>query len=194
MISRKRTHKTVTDTKILEIWEEVLAEAKRLYPMYFEDFTPELYHDSSYSHLGRCSWSLKNPSEYNVDKRKYSRCIITISTNLKQDYEQIRKTLCHEVGHFVAPKEHHGYIWKTRADKIGAKWGITAERCTSNETFSEAARQARAKRKTGEYRYCVFCPDCGAEWKYKSNCKVVQHADRYRCGRCGHSLKVETIK
>lgn len=194
MIYRKRTHKDVTDPKILEIWEEVVEEAKRLYPSYFEDCTPELYHDSSYSHLGRCSWSLKNPSESNVNQRKYLRCIITISTNLKQDYDQIRKTLCHEIGHFVAPKEHHGNIWKARANKIGANWGIEAERCTSNATFSDAAKQARANRRASGYRYRVFCPDCWAEWKYKSNCKVVKRANFYRCGRCGHSLKSEIIK
>ena len=39
MIKRKRTHKDVTDPKILEIWDEVIAEAKRLYPKYFEDWT-----------------------------------------------------------------------------------------------------------------------------------------------------------
>lgn len=193
MINRKRTHKTVTDVKILEIWEEVVAEAKRLYPAYFEDCTPELYHDSSYSHLGRCSYSLKNPIENNVDKLRYSRCIITISTNLKQDYQQIRKTLCHELGHFVAPREHHGYLWKIRANKIGAKWGFDAERCTSNETFHEAAKQARAARRSN-YQWRLFCPECGSDWKYKTECNAIKNPTRYICRKCRCHLKSERIK
>ena len=97
MVYRKRTQKDVTDSKIIEIWNECLGEAKRLYPRYFENCTPELYMDNSCSHLGRCSYSVIDPYERNVDKIRYSRCIITISSNLKQDYEQIRKTICHEL-------------------------------------------------------------------------------------------------
>lgn len=93
MIYRKRTQKDVTDSKIIEIWNECLGEAKRLYPRYFENCTPELYMDNSCSHLGRCSYSVIDPYERNVDKIRYSRCIITVSSNLKQDYEQIRKTI-----------------------------------------------------------------------------------------------------
>lgn len=193
MIHRKRTHKDVTDTKILEIWHEVVDEAKRLYPRYFDVCTPELYQDSSYRALGRCAASYKNPVERNVDKIQHARCIITISSNLKQDYEQIRKTLCHELGHFVAPKENHGYLWKARADKIGAKWGFEAERCTNNETFNDAAKQAKAARKNN-YKYRLFCPECNVEWKYKTECKAVMHPIYYRCRKCKCSLKSEKIK
>ena len=193
MISRKRTHKNVTDPKILEIWDEVLDEAKRLYPKYFESCTPELYHDSSYHHLGRCSSSYKNPYEKNVDNIQHSRCIITVSTNIQQDYDCIRKVMCHEVGHFVAPREKHGYLWKARADKIGAKWGYEASRCTSNETFNEAAKQAQAARKSN-YKYRLYCPECNAEWKYKTECKAIMHPTWYRCRKCQCSLKSEKIK
>lgn len=193
MISRKRTYKDVTDPKILEIWNEVLDEAKRLYPGYFENCTPELYQDSSYSHLGRCCSSLKNSSERNVDKLRHSRCIITISINLKQDYQQIRKTLCHELGHFVAPRENHGYLWKVRADKIGAKWGLEAERCTNNETFNESRKAAKSAL-TSIYKYRLFCPECGAEWKYKTNCNAIKYSIHYRCRKCRCSLKSEKIK
>ncbi len=193
MIKRKRTQKDVTDPKILEIWTEVVDEAKRLYPRYFENCTPELYQDSSYSHLGRCSTSFKNPCEKNVDKIQHARCIITISTNLKQDYSQIRKTICHEIGHFVSPKEHHGYLWRARANKIGARWGFEAERCTDNETFNEAAKEAKA-RISNTYKYRLFCPQCGIEWKYKTECKAIMHPIWYQCRKCRCSLKSEKIK
>jgi hypothetical protein len=194
MINRKRTHKDVTDPKILEIWTEVVAEAKRLYPAYFESCTPELYHDSSYSHLGHYSSTLKNPQERNVDKIRHERCIITISTNLKQDYEQIRRTLCHELGHFVSPKEHHGYIWQTRANKICSKWGLETSRCSSNETFSEAAKQARDARMNNNYKYRLYCPKCNAEWKYKTNCERIKYPYLCSCRKCRCSLKSEKIK
>jgi predicted SprT family Zn-dependent metalloprotease len=172
------------------MWDEVKEEAKALYPHHFESCEPELYQDSSYRHLGLCSQSFVNSREMNVDKIKQSRCIITISSNLGQDYEQIRKTLCHEMGHFVAPKEKHSRLWKARADKIGARWGLVSERLTNNETFNAARAEIK---KNAEYKYRVYCPTCGAEWKYKSNCKIVQSPDRYRCSACKVSLKSEKI-
>lgn len=194
MIHRKRTHKDVTDPRIWEIWEEVKEEARRLYPQYFEDCEPELYYDSSYRHLGLCAYSFRNPSERNVNKIKYSRCIITISTNCGQDYDCIRRVLCHELGHFVAPKEHHGYLWKVRADKIGGRWGYEASRCTDNDTFNSAAKQARKDAdQRNPYKYRVFCPHCGAEWKYKSNCRTVKYSTLYRCAKCKVDLKSEKI-
>ena len=192
MIYRKRTHKDITDKRILEIWEEVKAEAKSLYPYYFEDCEPELYQDNSYSHLGLCSQSYINPREKNVDKIKQSRCIITISSCLGQDYDQIRKTICHELGHFVAPKEYHGYLWKVRADKIGMRWGLKMSRTTNNKTFNEAAKKMRAE-KSRDYKYRVYCPDCGTEWKYKTRCQIVQTPNRWRCGKCKSNLKSEKI-
>lgn len=192
MIHRKRTHKDITDRRILDIWDEVKAEAKSLYPHFFEDCEPELYQDGSYSHLGLCMQSFHNPREKNVDKLQHSRCIITISSCLGQDYDQIRKTLCHELGHFVAPKEYHGNLWKVRANKIGMRWGLEMTRLTNNETFNKAAQEIRAQ-KNSVYKYRVFCPHCNAEWKYKTMCKVVKSPDRYRCGGCKTTLKTERI-
>lgn len=194
MIYRKKTYKDVTDARILKIWEEVKEEAKWLYPKYFEYCEPELYHDSSYSHLGYCWQSWANPSERNIDKIRHTRCIITLSTNCGQDYDCIRKVLCHELGHFVAPKEHHGYLWKARADKIGKRWGYEASRLTDNKTFNDAASHARAEREAhSEYKYRLYCPACGTDWKYKSNCKAVQMPERYICSKCKSKLKSEKI-
>lgn len=187
MIHRKRTHKDVTDKRILEIWEEVKEEAKSLYPGYFEECEPELYHDSSYRHLGLCSQSFYK-SQGGVNNIRASRCIITISSNLGQDYDQIRETLCHELGHFVAPRENHSHLWKTRADKIGMRWGLEAKRLTNNETFNNARKEIK-----NDYKYRVYCPECGAEWKYKSNCGIVKSPGRYCCGKCQTSLKSEKI-
>lgn len=190
MVHRKRTHKDITDNQIIKIWQEVKEEAKRLYPHYFEDCEPELYQDGSYRHLGLCSQSYSNSGERNVDRIKQTRCIITISSNLGQDYDQIRKTLCHELGHFVAPKEHHSYLWKARADKIGTRWNIVNERLTDNETFNAARAEIK---KSIEYKYRVYCPKCGAEWKYKSNCGIVKSPSRYCCSACKTNLKSEKI-
>lgn len=194
MIYRKRTHMDVTDQHIWEIWEEVKEEAEWLFPQYFEHCEPELYMDNSYTRLGHCWQSIENPYERNVDKRRASGCFIIISSLLGQDYEQIRKTLCHEFGHFVSPKENHSYLWKVRAEKIGERWGYEMTRCSNNETFREAAKEARidvANRSV--YRYRVFCPHCNAEWKYKSNCKTVQYPWLYRCAKCKCDLMSERI-
>ena len=191
MIYRKRTQKDVTDSKIIEIWNECLGEAKRLYPRYFENCTPELYIDCSRSHLGRCSYSVIDPYERNVDKIRYSRCIITISSNLKQDYEQIRKTICHELGHFVTPKEHHSYLWEVRSNKIGEKWGYKATRLADSETFNKAILET--PKRTTTFKYMVWCPCCFANWKYKSLCGIVREPQRYQCGKCKVKLQSKKI-
>lgn len=194
MIYRKKTYKDVTDPKILAIWEEILDETKSLYPCYFEDCEPELYQDNSYRHLGYCWQSFRNSREMNVDKVRATRCIILLSQRLGQDYDEIRSTLCHEFGHFVSPKENHSYLWKVRSDKIGSRWNIKASRLSDNETFIESARQAREERdKHSVYKYRVFCPKCGTEWKYKSNCKIVQYPQLYLCCKCETNLKSEKI-
>lgn len=193
MVYKKKTYKNVTDPKILEIWEEVKAEAKGIYPHYFETCEPELYMDSSYRHLGLCSYSMQNPTEINVDKIKIDKCIITISSNLGQDYDQIRKTMCHELGHFVSPKEHHSYLWQARANRIGSRWGIGATRTTNNETFNNAIKEQHTQR-TSAYKYRLYCPECGTEWKYKTNCSAVQHPQYYRCSKCKSALKSEKIQ
>lgn len=194
MIYRKKTYKDVTDPRIWEIWEEVKDEARCLYPQYFEHCDPELYHDNSYSHLGYCSWSLANPSERNINNIRHSRCIITLSTNCGQDYDCIRKVLCHEIGHFVAPKEHHGYLWKVRADKIGKRWGYEASRLTDNETFNKAAKQIKIETDIrNPYKYRLYCPECGTEWKYKTHCNAIRRPEQYRCSKCKSNLKSEQI-
>ena len=193
MIYRKRTHKDVTDPKILEIWEEVKAEAKKLYPRYFETCEPELYMDNSYTHLGLCSINIQNPKEKNVDAIRLNKCIITISSNLKQDYHQIRRTLCHELGHFVSPREYHGYLWKVRADKIGARWGLVASRTTTNETFHQAAKEMRTAKRASSKKYRLYCPKCSMEWVYNRRSKAVQNPDNYCCPRCKSSLKSEVL-
>ena len=109
------------------------------------------------------------------------------------DYDQIRKTICHELGHFVSPKEHHGYLWRARTNKIGEKWGFEAERCTSNEAFNEAAKEAKSAH-SNPYKYRLFCPKCGAEWKYKTKCTAIKYPYGYRCRKCYVQLKSEEIK
>ena len=194
MVYRKRTYKDVTDTQILNIWNELLAEAKTLYPQYFEKCEPELYQDDSYRHLGLCTQSFYNGNERNVDKIRAEKCIILVSSKLGQDYYQIRRTLCHELGHFVSPRENHSHLWKIRADKIGKPWNLKATRTTDNATFTEAADKARKElEKRSEYKYRLYCPNCDAEWKYKSKCKSVQNPSRYRCGKCKTTLKAEAI-
>ena len=192
MVQRKRTHKDITDKRILEIWDEVKAEARSLYPYHFEHCEPVLYQDSSYSHLGLCIQSFHNPRERVTDKIRQSGCIITISEHLGQDYDQIRKTICHELGHFVAPREKHSYLWKARANKIGERWGFEASRCTNNATFNKAAEEMRSER-SSEYKYVVYCPECNHEWKYKTACKIVKSPGKYLCSDCKKNLKVKTI-
>lgn len=194
MLNRKRTQKDVTDPRILEIWEEVKAEALHLFPEYFEYCTPELYQDNSTSRMGCCSQSYRNIAVRNINKIRANRCIITISSYLGQDYDEIRDTLCHEMGHFVAPGANHDWRWESRANRIGQKWDIKVNRLGDNETFEKAAEQARLEvAKKHPYKYRLYCPSCNAEWKYKTNCEAVKNPRRYQCSKCKIKLQSEQI-
>lgn len=195
MIYKKRTYKHVMDDKIWEIYQEVEAEAEYLYPQYFETCRPELYHNSSCRSLGRCVQSFQNPKERNVNKIRTNKCFILLSEHLGTDYDEIRSVLCHEFGHFVAPRENHGYLWKVRADKIGERWGIKASRLSGNEDFITTTREIlKEKRNHTQYKYRLYCPECGAQWRYKTNCQAVQKPERYQCAKCKTKLKSEKIK
>ena len=187
MITKKRTWYECTDKKILTIYEEVIAEAKKLYPQYF-DCELRFFLDSSTKHLGFCQTHIKEETYMSkfgfpnhLEYLRYDDAVIVLSKYVT-DEKAIRSVLVHEVGHFVSPKEHHSYLWKTRADKIGAKFGIKCQRL-ANEEETKAFQEIKSKEVKKEYT--VVCKGCGKIVKRQRMCSIIEHPELWKCGNCG---------
>lgn len=187
LIQRKRTWQECTNEKILSIYKEVIDEAKRLYPQYF-DCRLRFFLDSSTKHLGFCKTEIKKEtcmSQFgfpnHLEYLRYDDAVIVLSKYVT-DEKTIRSVLVHEVGHFVSPKEHHSYLWKTRANKIGAKFGITCRRLANEEevkTFQKTAPKKQTK------EYAVVCKGCGKIVKRQRMCSIIEYPELWKCGNCG---------
>lgn len=181
--------KTVcTNPTILAIFDEVKARAKELYPEHFENYTITLVVRETRRQLGSCTFLNYASNNKNAGCSPL-RAEISISKYLR-DEEYVRRVLVHEFGHFVAPNQHHSAIWKMRADKIGAKWGIV---CHTKATYEEffAFRLGQAfyqEEKTPTPKYMLVCQQCGNVIYRSRLSKSVRRPDKYKCGRCGGKL------
>lgn len=188
---KKRTWKQCNDPKILEIYNEVYEEAKRLYPDYFEADL-NFYIDNSTKHLGRCEgrydrttiysgYGFKNHFEF----LRWDSATILLSKYVT-NYTDVRKILVHEFGHFVTPSENHSSCWERRANKIGAKWNITCQRLADKEevkNFNENIGKKQLK------RYSVICSGCGQIVYRQKMCDIIKNPSRWKCGGCGSKFK-----
>lgn len=197
MINRKRTWKDCEDPKILAVYKEVMAEAKRLYPQYFEKTTYKFYIDSSTSHLGRCSYQYNKNTLYSKWGFKNHcgniRCtdVVILLSKYVQDIKQVTTTLCHEVAHAVTPGDHHSDLWLTRANKIGEKFGvkINSRLASAAETknFNANIEKANITKKRAEY--LIRCEKCGQEFHRVRKTDFVKHPYLWKCGKCHGELK-----
>ncbi len=165
----KRTWTEATEQMNPTVWKmfhEVKEEAKRLYPQYFEEYhgnpiEPVLCYTNSTHALGSC-WCEPRGKIYGrpFHERRNQKIIICLSRHVLPDLEETRNVLVHEFGHAVAPEEHHSYLWKARADKIGQKWGIENSRTNGKcQVFNEAGRKKKEDLKA-RASYQLFCPKC----------------------------------
>lgn len=175
----KRGWKVITNPAIVKIYNEVCDEARSLGLL--NGTNPPLYSHKSYKSLGTC-YSKK---EYG----KFSNTIV-LSEYILDDPEKIRGIIIHEVGHATVPMDHHGYNWKCNTNKIGRRWGYTAERLCHDKELNSLMREHRPQ---NDYKYEVLCTGCGAKWKYKRAGKVVSNIGKYHCGHCGHSLVIKNL-
>lgn len=187
--SKRRTWKDCKDEKILAIYNEVLEEAKRLYPTYF---TTKLhfYLNNSTSHLGCCVGELDRNTVYSkwgfrnhFENLRWKEAAIIISKYVT-DLKMIRATIIHEMAHFVTPNEHHSGCWLARANKIGEKWKIKSNRAATDEE-SVAFR----KNITQKMKYKVICSGCGRIVTRTRMCNIIEHPELWKCGECGAHFK-----
>lgn len=108
---------------------------------------------------------------------------------------ELKSTICHELIHScdkcVNTQCHHKGLWKIYASRMEVNYPnkYLIKRTTYSKQYNEALR----KKKENSYKYEVYCPKCGATWRRKSKCKLVQHPNYYSCGRCNTDLKVRVV-
>ena len=103
-------------------------------------------------------------------RRQGGNYTIEISAALLDDRvdvkEGLKNTLHHELLHSCCGCMKHTGRWKAYADRVNAAYGYNIRRCAK----------------------------CGAEYPRQKMSAVVQHPERYRCGKCGGTLINATEK
>ena len=196
MINIKRTWKPCTNPEINKIYNEVFNATKELYPEYF-DCKISFYLDTSTSHLGRCTTHLRRDSIYSkwgtvnhYGNLRYNEVVILLSKYVT-DLDVVRRTLIHEFGHMVTPRENHSYSWEARTKRIGAKFNEHDFRRLASTDDSESFRQqiAASGAKKEAKTYTVVCSKCGRVVTRRKMCDVIKHPENWRCGVCNSPLQ-----
>lgn len=197
MINRKRTWKDCEDPKILAVYNEVMTEAKRLYPEYFENTRYRFYIDSSTRHLGRCCYEFNKDTLWSPYGFKnhcgFIRCtdVVILLSKYLQDIRQVTSTLVHEAGHAVTPRDNHSSLWLTRSNKIGEKFGIKIEGKFANKEevadFNANMKKAHVQRE--QTKYTIRCKCCGNIFHRKRMTEFVKYPWLWKCGKCNGELE-----
>ena len=181
-----KTWKQCTNAEIIELYNKVYNKTKELYPQYFKECSYEFYIDASTVYLGRCL------SKYNQDTVGYgkelrnSNVAIILSKYILNDLHSVLKTLCHEFGHAVTPKEHHSYLWYTRANKIAKAFNLPEiSRLADKEETDNFKIHIQ---ENNIYKYSVICEKCNRIIYKKRHCNLIDYPSLWRCS-CGGTFK-----
>ena len=94
----------------------------------------------------------------------------------------------HELLHSCYGCMKHTGRWKAYADRVNAAYGYNIRRCATGE------EQPLPQDLMPKAKYLIRCSGCGAEYPRQKMSAVVQHPERYRCGKCGGKLMNATEK
>ena len=124
--------------------------------------------------LGRCT------------KVGYNSYLIEINPTYANMVElsSLKNTIVHEIIHSLPRCMNHGPIWKEKAAKM-ATLGYTIKRVSVETNYSQY------RKNNIKYKYIVYCPDCGREWKKQKSSAVTQRPERYICPCGKQNLKVK---
>lgn len=105
---------------------------------------------------------------------------------LKSTVEKsVKETMMHEVLHCAKDGFKHTGSWKRYANMVNERYGYNVKRLDSYEDKG----MERPEVKMSIYKYEMYCPVCGASWKYKTLCEAIRRPSRYKCCRCHEDLK-----
>ena len=96
--------------------------------------------------------------------------------------EYLKNTLMHELLHTCYGGMNHTGRWKKLAERVNAAYGYDVKRTASPD--EEILPEALA----GKPKYKVVCPVCGTVYERYRKSALIQHPERYRCGRCKAKL------
>lgn len=167
----KRGWTGITSGRMYNLYVEVINHAKELNLWPQGKTIPLLFTRKSIGTFGACFNSRNEDGSYD--------CSIVLNELLGGfSDDQIRKTIVHEVAHAIHPRDDHGYHWWNTANTIGKKWGYKVERLCNDKQLNDALNKHKKPR---VYKYELYCPVCGASWKYQRMCDAVRHPQRYQC-------------
>ena len=142
--------------------------------------------------LDRLHIRYANNIEFKVNTRATSRLgvckksgdcyTIEISSALLDERTPLQSglmdTLMHELLHTCYGCMKHTGRWKQLADKVNAAYGYDIKRAAGkDENIIPPELSAKP-------RYRVVCQSCGAVYERYKRSDLIQHPERYRCGKC----------
>jgi len=118
-----------------------------------------------------------------VCKKQGDRYIIEIAAPLlgeSMPEQLLKETLLHELLHSCSGCMQHTGKWKALAERVNAAYGYHITRTTEKEALPQGLVQ--------QPRYRVVCPHCGAAYDRYKRSALIDHPERYRCGKCQKPL------
>ena len=117
-----------------------------------------------------------------VCKKTGDRYIIEIASSLLDENipeAELYDTLLHELLHTCYGCMKHTGRWKALAAKVNAAYGTDIKRAADPDSDIIAKKP----------KYRVVCPSCGAVYERYKRSALIQHPERYRCGKCKSKLE-----
>ena len=139
-----------------------------------------------YSRNVRFTVNTRAISRLGLCRKKGDRYEIEISHLLLDERtpaESLRNTLFHELLHTCYGCMRHTGRWKTYADRVNAVCGCNIKRAAAIED-REIPDELLPKA-----NYLIRCESCGTEYGRQKLSSLIQHPERYRCGKCKGKLK-----
>lgn len=172
------------------------------------DYTPEVYIFKSSRTYGWARYSTKVTDDAipwfrrRIELRKP---IVGINEQfVLQNPKGALQTIIHEISHITVYEhnkkndeqrwaEGHSGLWRSHYYKIGKKFGLKLSDITRLSDFSSIGVELTERKSTTSYKYSLYCPKCGKQWLYKTNCDCIKRPYRWQCQKCKQKLESKKI-
>lgn len=118
----------------------------------------------------------------------YSINISIVLLDERNDEQGLKETIIHELLHSCKGCMNHGENWKRLAAKVNRAYGYNVKRCSSAEDKGVQEETRPVSVRTPNY--IIKCNRCGHTYTRMRMSKIIQHPERYRCGRCNGNLSL----
>ena len=118
---------------------------------------------------------------------KYLYTIEISQYALSCDEKNLCSIIAHELLHTCSGCFDHGGRWKNMGKMVEEKLGYPISRTVNyEELVLEKPVSSMA------VKYTVICKKCGQKIERKRMSNLVANTEKYRCGKCGGSLELQT--